>query len=153
VVHCLICLPRLAFAEMSPTNSVAVGTFAYTSPSALKPCGGHDGLGEGETRIFLRGFLFIAGFFTTGFFVTVGLLELFAVGFAELFALGFALTVAFVVAFAEGFALVVGFAFTVTLAVTFAEGLGVGFFVAASALDPEKASARIKKSEATRDSI
>jgi hypothetical protein len=90
-VHCLICLPKLAFAEMSPTNSVAVGTFAYTSPSALKPCGGHDGLGDGETRIFLRGFLFTGGFFTTGFFVTVG----FELGFAELLAEGFALTVTF----------------------------------------------------------
>jgi hypothetical protein len=79
--------------------------------------------------------------------VTVGLAELFAVGFAldfavglaELFALGFALAVAFVV----------GFAFVVT----FAEGLGVGFFVAASAFEPERARARIRKSEVTRDPI
>ena len=101
-------------------------------------------------RTFLRGFFF---FFTAGFLVTVGFAELFTVGLALDLALDLALgfVVGFAELFAEGFAL--GFALAVALAVTFAEGFGVGFFVAASAFEPERARARIRESDATRDPI
>jgi hypothetical protein len=73
------------------------------------------------------------------------------VGLAELFAVGCALD--FAVGLDEGFAFVVTFAVGFAFVVTFAEGFGVGFFVAASAFEPESARARIRKSEVTRDPI
>ena len=72
-----------------PTSSLAVGIFAYTSPLALNPLGGHLGFGDGETVTFLRGF-----FLTTAFLVAVAFAE--AVGLAVVLTVG--VGVAFVVA-------------------------------------------------------
>ena len=62
-------------AEINPTSSLAVGTFAKTSPSTLKPFGGQAGFGEGVTRTFA----FFFFFFTTAFLVAVGFAEALAV--------------------------------------------------------------------------
>ena len=84
---------KILLFDAVPTSSLAVGIFAYTSPLALNPLGGHLGFGDGETVTFLRGF-----FLTTAFFVAVGLDVAFAEteGLAEALAVGTG--VAFVVA-------------------------------------------------------
>jgi hypothetical protein len=95
----------------------------------VKPAGGHPGLGDGETEIFLRGLGFGCGF---GFTVVV----------AEVVDIGVAVLLDVEVGFTEVFA--VGFA--VALTETFAVAEGVGFFVAASAVVPDIASANTRKS-------
>jgi len=94
-----------------------------------KPAGGHPGLGDGETEIFFRGLGFGLGF---GF--TVGFAEVVDVGFAVLFMVNVGVTETFTVGFAVDFAVV------------FVVGVGVGLFVAASALLPDIAIAHIRKS-------
>jgi hypothetical protein len=71
-VQFLTCEDSADFAESSPTNSFAVGTFRYNlvslSGSVLNPTGGHLGEGEGS---FLATFgFFLAGGFLTGAFFT-----------------------------------------------------------------------------------
>ena len=80
---------KILLFDAVPTNSFAVGIFAYTSPLALNPLGGHLGFGDGETVTFLRGF-----FLTTAFLVAVAFAE--AVGLAVVLTVG--VGVAFVVA-------------------------------------------------------
>lgn len=84
------CAVKILLFDAVPTNSIAVGIFAYTSPLALKPLGGHLAGGDGERLTFLRGFFFTIAFLVALDFAlacgeTVGLALTFTVGVAVAF--------------------------------------------------------------------
>lgn len=65
VEHFLIWVAKDLVAESMPTNSLALGTLAYTREFSRNPLGGQAGFGEGATvtpRRFFATFFFAAGF-------------------------------------------------------------------------------------------
>ena len=89
-VQDLTCEASADFADRSPTNSFAVGTFKYnfvsSKGSVLNPTGGH--FGEGEGSFLASFFFFFTGVFLTGAFFTgaFSLALAFGVGVGDLVA-------------------------------------------------------------------